>query len=142
MDREEIIRYIETSRNKSVIVERSLLDEYRQYVREIVITKEDTIRIEFNTYNQEYGGLTFFFKYLNFDMLISSLEKYLNKEVKNWENISKTGYYPFLDEKPDKNESERDLEEDFISDNIKLPDNYVEKILPDGYWKTLYCESH
>lgn len=142
MDKEEIIRYIETSRNKSVIIDRSLLEEYQRYVREIVITKKDTIRIEFNTYNHEYGGLTLYFKYLNFDVLISSIEKYLNKNIENWENISKTGYYPVLDEKADNTETKRDLKEDFISDKIKLPDDYVEKILPDGYWNTLYCDSH
>lgn len=70
------------------------------------------------------------------------MEKYLGKEISNWENISKAGYYPVLNEEDTLSTLEKSLKDDFVADKLPLPEGYIEKSLPDGYWKEIYVEAH
>ena len=140
MDVNEIIQYVELSSAKSVIIDRNLMKNYLGYVRESVIMNGFVVRLEFNVYNHEYGGLKFYFKYTDYKALILSLEDYLGKKIENWENISKSGFYPFLKDYPDIEISSKALKHDFLNDKLVLPKNYLEKSLPEGYWKDLYSQ--
>jgi len=129
MDKNEIIQYVEFGRNKSIIVDRSLLKNYHGHVRDTYIIYDFTVAIEFNLYNYDEGGLTFRFKYADYDSLISSLENYLGKKIEHWENFSKTGNYPIIDEINDndiKLAGEK-IKDDFANNKLELPKNYSQK---------------
>ena len=142
MSIEEIIQYIEMSSIKSIIVDRSGLIKYPGYIREMVIAQKYVVRLEFNIYNQEYGGLKLYFHYSEYRSLISSLESYLDKSIEQWENINKTGFYPTISEPYNISVSDQLLKNDFTSNNLALPKGYSKKIIPEGYWKDLYDEKN
>ena len=137
MTKEEVSQYIAVSSGKSVIVERCQMEQYPGYIREVVICPECEVCLEFNVYEYEYGGLTFYLKYSDYDVLISSLEDYFNKPLSEWENITKTGFYPTIYDIFDIKRSGELLRSDFVSNQIKLPERYATKRIPEGYWKDL-----
>ena len=138
MNINEIEQYVDLSSARSITIDRSLAKNYPGYVREIVIMKGFLVRLEFNVYDYDCGGLTFYFKYSDYEALILSLEHYLDKKIENWININKTGFYPSIEEHFDIELTGKALLYDFLNDNIILPRDYLEKYLPEGYWKDLY----
>lgn len=137
MDKSEIIQYVEMSRARSVIIDRTPLEKYLGYVREITIFPESVVHVEFNVYDHDEGGIEFYFKYENDDLLILSLEKYLNKKIEGWENITKTGYYPDIHIPYDIHKSGESLTTDFLNDRLELPSGYLEKEITSRYFNEL-----
>ena len=90
MDRDEILRYVSLGRAKSVTVDKSLLDIYPNYIREVTIKQNFIVRLEFYWYEEEDCGITYYFEYDDLDSLIISLEQFLCKtrrfhhQTKTW----------------------------------------------------------
>ena len=89
-----LIRYMEMSRAKTITVDCSLSTEYSGYVWTITIQPDNIVRVEFEVYGYDEGGITYYIQYRNFDGLIKNLEKYLGKNLIDWENVNQTGNYP------------------------------------------------
>ena len=94
MSKEEIIKYINLSRYKCVCVEVRLAPEFPGFVRSIIIKPHNIVRIEFDSYGIEEGGIYYTGKYPSLDALVESLENYLSVPLEKWENCTKTGSYP------------------------------------------------
>ena len=142
MESTDLIRHMEMSRTRSIIVDRSLSAEYPGYVSTITIKHDNIVKIEFEVYGYDEGGITYFIQYKNIDILIKSLEKYLGKNLVDWENVSQTGHYP---ERPDnwkKENADEKIKVDLISGNIDLPLNGMRTWMPGGYWKSLCDRSN
>lgn len=133
-----LIQYMKLSKSKMVVVDCELCKDYLGYVRTITIMEETLVKIEFDVYNYDEAGLTYFIKYENFELLIKSLEEYLEKKLDEWEIINVTGYYP---ERPlinyDINKTHKIIKHDLIYNKIKLP-NYGHIQIKEGYWKDIY----
>lgn len=137
MQIDEILRYLEVSRSKTVTIACDNCEKYLGYVRTITIKRENIVTIEFEVYGYDEGGITYFIQYNNFELLICSLEKYLGKKLEDWENINQTGYYP----EPincDKEKTTKIIKQDLINDKIKLPDLGNKIWITGGYWKDLH----
>ncbi len=132
-----LIRHMEMSRTRSIIVDRSLSAEYPGYVRTITIQHNNIVKIEFEVYGYDEGGITYFIQYKNIDILIKSLEKYLSKDLVDWENVDQTGYYPEKPNDQKKEGADEKIEADLISNSINLPLNGMRTWMPGGYWKDL-----
>lgn len=74
-----LIQHMEVSRSKTIIIDRSLLNQYTGYVRTITIKSGDIVKVEFEVYGYDEGGITYFIQYENIDILVKSLEDYLEK---------------------------------------------------------------
>lgn len=132
-----LIRHMEMSRTKSIIIDCSLSAKYSGYVRTITIKHNNIVKIEFEVYGYDEGGITYFIQYKNIDILIKSLEKYLGKDLVDWENVSQTGYYPEQPNNWEKGGADEKIKVDLISNNIDLPLNGMRTWMPEGYWKNL-----
>jgi len=137
MDKQEILRYLETSRAKSICVDRQLLKQYSGYVRDITIMKETVLRIEFNEYDYDEGGLGIKVYYNTFDELLYALEEYTGKCITDMDNISKSGWYPELEQEVNFDESGLRFKQDLIDKKIELPKGGIKYEIPIGYWKDL-----
>lgn len=133
-----LIRHMEMSRTKTVTIDCSLSTEYLGYVRTITIKPNNIAKIEFEVYGYDEGGITYFIQYKNLDILIKSLEKYLGKNLTDWENVNQTGNYPERPSNWEKGAGDEKIRTDLISNNIKLPLNGMRTWMPEGYWKNLY----
>ena len=137
MNIEEIKKYLSLGNTKSVCVNRQLSLYYEGFVIDITIQKDNVLKQEFNTHGFDEGGLVIFFKYENLDNMITSVESYLGKKLADWENISKTGYYPELDRDVDFTNSGIKIKSDLVEGKIRTPKGWNESYMPVGYWKNL-----
>ena len=133
----DLLRYIEMSRSRSVIVDRSIPQEYPGYVRTVTVMPDGVIRVEFETYGCDEGGITYFIKYADYEALVKSLEEYFMKKIDHWENISRTGFYPDQIEVSDMGLVHRKIQADLVNGKIQYKQNGIKTWLPDGYWKRL-----
>lgn len=137
MDIEEIMSFIQVGRSKSICVDRCLMKQYPGFVRDIVILDDCILRVEFNVYDSEEGGLIIKIAYKNYDLLINAISQYINNPLERWENISKTGWYPELSENVDYNESGRQLKGDLVGKRLQLPEGGSSYEIPQGYWRDI-----
>ena len=138
MNKTEIINYLEAGRTQSVCVHRCLLDKYQGFVREITIMKNNIIKTEFNVYECDEGELRIKAYYKSLDKLINALEDYIGENIENWNNITKSGWYPQLNEEVDFNQSGLELKRDLVNKTLQLPQDAVKYEIPEGYWKDLF----
>lgn len=94
MTRDEIERYLNTGRSRSVCVDRSLVPEYPGYVRTVTIHEGNRISVEFDTHGADEGGPLFEAAFAALDAAIASLEAYLHAGMSEWINYSASGAYP------------------------------------------------
>lgn len=137
MQKDEIMRYLEVGSSRTITIACDSCEKYPGYVRTITIQKDYIVKIEFEVYGYDEGGITYFIQYNCFELLIYSLEKYLGKKLDEWENINKTGYYP----EPincNKQQTNEIINQDLIDDKIELPELANNIWMPDGYWKQLH----
>ncbi|MCT4597247.1 MAG: hypothetical protein N4A50_05140 [Vallitalea sp.] len=137
MTKNEIINYIKVGRAKSVCVDIRLVDNYPGYVREIVIMEESILKIEFNIYDFDEGGLVIEIIYDDFDKMICKIEEYIGLYIEDWKNVNKTGWYPELKEKVDFKQSGLILKQDLVTKNLLLPLGGVQYEIRCGYWRDL-----
>ena len=112
MDIDEIKRYIHVGVGY-VEVSREYLPEYKGLCRRTFI-RENKIQIDFCTAGEielNEGETTFYFGYENFEDVIKSAEKFLEKPVSEWTNYNRTWNEWYFPETPDKN-----LVRNFFSD--------------------------
>ncbi len=132
MNIEEILQYLSTSLNGEVVISKEILTDYKTpIVREIYIQKEFVVRIEFNDYGYDEGGFTIYFQYENMEVLVSSLECYLDKSIIKWENYNKTGSYPSLD---NISLQSKKFKDDLKSKNLYLPKEWISYQVKNNYW--------
>lgn len=144
MNKNDIMQHLIVGRSKAIIIEQKRSKEYPGYVRTITIMRENIVRIEFEEYGWDEGGITYYVQFDTIEKLIESLEEYLGKTIENWDNINKTGTYPEEnndDESVNKTLSDKKIIEDMLSDKIKLPKNGNHTWMPNGYWKELKYRS-
>jgi len=134
MNVNEVISYIKTGSTKSVCVDRRLLDRYPGIVRDIVIKGNNRLHLEFNTYGYDEGGLIIELLYEDFDALISALEKYLHSNIIEWDNITKSGFYPKIMDGVDYDLSGRHLKQELRNDLIDIPSGWNKKVVLPDYW--------
>lgn len=137
MDKEEVIRYLNSSKTNSICIDRRLLDEYPGFVRDITIKKNAILKVEFNVHGYNEGGLTVTIVYENLEILIKAIEKYITLDLINWGNINKSGWYPELESEVDFETSGNKLKRDFVNRKLSLPIDGKEYIISPGYWKDL-----
>lgn len=137
MDKYEIVNYIKVGKNKSICIDRRLVDNYPGFVRDIIIMSDIIVKVEFNIYDYDEGGLSIKIFYHDFDQLIRAIEDYINVRIKNWVNISKTDWYPTLDRDVDLDKSALKIKQDLVSKTLALPLGGIKYEIPEGYWKDL-----
>lgn len=137
MTKNEIINYIKVGKTKSVCVDIRLVDNYPGFVIEIVIMEGLIIKIEFNVYDFDEGGVVIKISYDNFDNMLNAIEEYTGFNIEDWENINKTGWYPDLEGNADFKQSGLMLKQDLISKNLSLPLGGVKYEVLGGYWRDL-----
>ncbi len=60
MELSGLIQHMEMSRSKTITVDCSLSMEYSGYVRTITIKPNNIVKIEFEVYGYDEGGITYF----------------------------------------------------------------------------------
>jgi hypothetical protein len=135
MEISDIINYIALGSSKRICIRRDLLKEYPGYVRDISILEPKTVLIEFSVYNYDDGGLNLKFFYEDWNLLINSLENYLNQPIQEWENFNKSGNYPsYPGDNIDYISSGKKLKSDYNSLRLALPIGWLKNSLPSRYW--------
>lgn len=137
MELNGLIQHMRMNESKTITIDCDMSKEYPGYVRTITIKNDNTIRVEFEVYGYDEGGITFFIQYKNFELLIYSLEKYLEKEIEEWDNINQSGHYPEAID-CDIRQTNKIIKLDLVNDNIKLPVSGDKIWIPDGFWKKLH----
>lgn len=137
MDKEEIMRYIELGSTKSVCINREMSNLYPGFVVDIIIMNDAIVNVEYNSYGYNEGGLEFKLYYPNYDKLLYELSNYVGKPIEQWENISKSGWYPKLNKSDNFEEAANKLKTDLINNTIWLPNGWIKCEIPEGYWKDL-----
>ncbi|WP_010243270.1 DUF433 domain-containing protein [Acetivibrio cellulolyticus] len=138
LTKEEIFRYINVG-SGSISVDRRLLEKYPGIIRDIVITGDASVRIEFHnkhTITSDEGEVSFCFQYENYDILFDELEKFLGLKMDEWQNNNKTGWYPEPHDEYLKKSWDM-LATDFINSNLPFPSNF-KSFRPNMYWEALY----
>ncbi|MCP4179262.1 MAG: hypothetical protein GY756_15995, partial [bacterium] len=136
-NKDEIVRYLKAGRTKSVCVDRCLCNTYPGYVRDITIRDQNMINVEFNIYGYNEGGLLIEITYDRFDILLSSVGKYIDKSIDKWKNINKTGWYPTIEQEIDFNDSGIKLELDLAEKKLSLPKGGNQYTIPSDYWRDI-----
>lgn len=122
MSSDELKRYIKVGRERSITIYCELCDEYLGYVKTVTIMDEALVRIEYNVWNYDEAGPTYFIQYDDLEGLITSLQEYLGKNINEWKNINQTGYYPqALNIDYDLDQSHKLIEQDIMDHKISLP---------------------
>lgn len=137
MDIKGLCAHLKMNGSKTVTIACDNCEKYPGYVRTITIKQDNMVRIEFEVYGYDEGGITYFIQYSDFKGLIDSLEKYLNKTIEEWNIVNQTGYYP----EPvvcDLSQTNQSIKKDFVNNLIELPQFGIGLWMPDGYWKDLY----
>lgn len=137
MELNSLIQHMKLSRNKSVIVDRCIPKEYPGYVRTITIMQNSIVRVEFEVYGYDEGGIIYFIQYLDYECLVKNLEEYLTKKIDDWDNINQTGFYPEEMTVNDIDTIHKKIKTDLINKRISLPLGGIKIWMPDGYWKRL-----
>lgn len=137
MDKNEVLKYIEVGSTNSICVDRRLLKRYPGFVRDIIVMKGFVLKIEFNTYGYDEGGLIIKIYYEDNDTLIDSLEKFLKLCIQDWKNISKTNWYPELNEDIDFIKASFKLKQELANDKLPLPSNGIKYEIANGYWRDI-----
>ncbi|HEX4457516.1 MAG TPA: hypothetical protein VIA18_06080 [Polyangia bacterium] len=135
MTRDEIERYLNTGRARSVCVDRSLSAEYPGYVRTVTISAGDRVSIELNSYGEDEGGPTFEASFTSLEAAIAALEAYLRSPLTDWVNYSSRGSYPEpASLTPASIEAgHQKLIEAIRSGSMLLPDGNF-RLADDGFW--------
>ena len=137
MTKDEILKYIQIGSTRAVCIDRCLLDQYPGYVREVIIMQDTILKVEFNQYGYDEGGLSIKVYYDEFDKLINAAQNYIGADIERWENINRTDWYPHFEKKVDYNESGLKLKYDLKNKTLSLPENGIKYQIPDGYWKKI-----
>lgn len=137
MELDGLIQYIKMSRNKSVIVDQCIPEEYPGYVRTITIMQNSIVRVEFEVYGCDEGGITYFVQYFDYECLVKNLEEYLAKKIEDWDNINQSGFYPKEITVNNIDTIHKKIKTDLINKRISLPFGGIKIWMPDGYWKRL-----
>lgn len=97
MSIEEIIRYVNYGKTRSVCVYREYLIDYPSIIKSIYILKGDAdkfcISVEFDPYDLvDHGeGWIWQSEGAEIGLIISIIEGYIGSDLKNWENHTKSG---------------------------------------------------
>lgn len=127
MNKTEILNYIAVGRYYSVTVDRILLKDFGNIIREICFQRDNQVRVSYLPYGMDEGGYDIYLTYDSIDLAICSIEDFLNKKLENWENFNKSGSYPEEIGKDFENLWEEiDLG---INSGEFIPKNYVRKII-------------
>ena len=126
MTKEEILSHLNVGGGKCVCVDCSINENYPGIVRTITIAEKAELRIEFDTHNHIENEFPFTIQYPDLDTLIKELEKYLNLKLELWENFTKSGNYPELEEKVDFQNSWKKLKQDYFNGKPLLPSGGIE----------------
>jgi len=94
MNENELQNYVKMSRNKSATISIDHVSEMPNYLRFISIHPDNTVWIRFRKYGFDEGGVSFRGQFVDFDEMISVLERYLDKPISEWHNFTKSGDYP------------------------------------------------
>lgn len=135
MNEKEILNYIDMSRNKSICIDRCLLEKYPGYVREITIMKDKILKVEFNVYGYDEGGLIIKVYYEDYNKLFNAVQEFINIGIQEWENFSKSDWYPNLEDEVDFDYSGLMLKQDLINKTLSIPKDGARYEIPLGYWK-------
>jgi len=135
--KEKIINYLTVGNTKSICIDKCLTDEYPGYVRETTIMSGNIVRVEFNNYGYDEGGLTIKVYYKDLDELLTAIQEFIGAKIEDWENYNVTGGYPTLEQEVDFESSGKKLKEDLVKKTIKIPLNGCKNEIPEGYWKDI-----
>ena len=138
MDTKEIQQYLADGSSKSVCINRRLMNEYVNTVRDIYILQGNRLRLEFICYGNEDGGLTYYLHYTNLDDLVASLEAYLETNISDWVNCTQTGNYYEMSGASECSAGQKLLKDDLVGHKIKLPTDWESKTIHDGCYTILF----
>lgn len=139
MEREEIFRYINVGRSKSICIDRRLLEQYPGIVRDVIIKSDTKLQIDYHdkfSLEMGEGEFSLYFYYEDYDKLFEAIEEFLSLKILQWENYTKTGWYPNLDEF-DLEASWTKMKVDYVQKTLYLPSGFREFIIPSLYWTGL-----
>ncbi len=138
MDINEVNRYLNTGSTKSICVDRRLSNKYIGFVRDVIILENCRVNLEFNTYGYDEGGLEVEFTYDNFNELINSLEVFIEKEIADWNNVNRTGYYPNSPGIINVEFYAELIKKDLASKCISIPTGWSDMEVLGPYWSSIY----
>ena len=135
----EIGKYLTSGSTKSVCVSRKLSDRYQGFVRDLTIHENCMVSIEYNTYGYDEGGLTILMHYASQEALIESLEKYIGANLDDWDNVSRSGFYPSSPGGDvDFDSSGKCLKQDLFNKTLDIPQNWESMDVLGDYWIGIY----
>lgn len=139
MEKDEIFRYIQVGASKSISVERRLLNLYPGVIRDIIIRADAELQIDFldkYAIEMEEGEVTFYFYYEDYDKLFEAVENFTGVKMNNWNNYTKIGWYPEVNE-INLDKSWENIMNDFVNKTIYFPKGYKKYRIASLYWQAL-----
>ncbi len=135
MTKEEIEAYLNVGKGKEVVVEISVIESLGGMVRTVTIREHCQVRIEFESWGYDEGGIYYIADYSELDSLVIALEQYFGKDISKWKNHTKTGDYP--DKIDVENISSVQIGKAFRSDSALLPKFGEYTLQGCSYWKSI-----
>lgn len=139
MDKEEIFRYVEIGKSRSVSVDRCLIEQYPGIIRNVIIKQNAKLQVDFldkHVLEIDEGEISLYFYYEDYDKLFKAVEEYIGISMEDWVNYTKSEWYPETVE-IDLNQSWEKLKSDFVDKKLHLPVGYKEYSIRDLYWEAL-----
>ncbi len=138
MNYNEIESYLTVGSTKSLCVDRKLSIKYQGFVRDLTIVDKLKVSIEYNTYGYNEGGLTIILLYNSQEKLIDSLEKFIGTTMDEWENITRSGFYPDSPSNIDFELSCKILKADLSNKCVDIPKGWADMKVLGNYWSDIY----
>jgi hypothetical protein len=130
--RDELERYLNVGRGRSVCVDMSLAPEYPGYVRSVTLRAGNVVTVEIHAHGTDEGGPIFNASYRTLDEAIAAVEAYLGKKLAEWVNASAQAY-PELPTGAAVEEGHERLRQAIATKKVLLPSGEFQ-IQEDGYW--------
>jgi hypothetical protein len=137
MTKTQILSYLYVGSTRSVCVDCRLTENYPGWVRTITIEGKTKLRVEFDVYGYDEGGLYITIEYTTFKTLIDELEKYLLLKIEQWENVTQSGKYPELQYEVNFQKSAHQLKQDLVNKKLSLPKGGIKYTIQSTYWRNI-----
>ena len=142
MDFEEILKYIQLSKKKSVSIEKQLLSQYPGIVREVAIFVNNRVCVSFfdkNIISNDEAEVVFYLYFASNKELIHSLEDFCGCQIRDWH---KDNYeeiiFPNSCSKDLLSNSWLAFKRDFADRKIQFPSGWTKLVIPNPYWQAIW----
>lgn len=137
MTEDEIQRHLTTGASRSVAVDVRIVPGLSGWVRTVFICSPNRVRIEFDQWGVDEGGVYFEGKYPSLPEIVQALEAFLGQRVAEWHNFTQSGRYPVEPGNENSEGSDLSIRDALRSRSIALPggsDFQIQSTYWSQYW--------